>query len=209
VSLPARLLGTNPSIQVSALLSGTLTTPSAKGAFLDTSFESIATTTVGSGGAASVTFSSIPATYAHLQIRGISRNNKSGETETTLFARFNSDSNSNYAYHRLIGDGSSASALAAISDNAVYFYAAAAGASSGANIFGVSIWDILDYKSTTKNKTIRFLNGLDNNGSGRVTIMSGLWMNNTTAISSITIGSDGNHNFEQYSHFALYGIKGA
>jgi hypothetical protein len=34
-------------------------------------FESIATVSVGSGGAADVEFTSIPATYTHLQIRGI------------------------------------------------------------------------------------------------------------------------------------------
>ena len=34
-------------------------------------FESIATVTVGGGGAASIEFTSIPGTYQHLQIRGI------------------------------------------------------------------------------------------------------------------------------------------
>lgn len=34
-----------------------------------TDYDSIATTTVGAGGAASITFSSIPSTYQHLQIR--------------------------------------------------------------------------------------------------------------------------------------------
>jgi hypothetical protein len=37
------------------------------------SYESIATTTVGSGGSATVTFSSIPATYKHLQVRTLIR----------------------------------------------------------------------------------------------------------------------------------------
>jgi hypothetical protein len=84
-------------------------------------------------------------------------------------------------------------------------------ASAAANIMGVGIVDIQDYESTTKYKTTRTLNGTDINGtiagsSGFVFVSSGLWMS-TAAISSITITPDGN-NFNQYSSFALYGIKG-
>jgi hypothetical protein len=43
------------------------------GNLVTTSYESIATVTVGGGGAATVAFTSIPATYTHLQIRGIGR----------------------------------------------------------------------------------------------------------------------------------------
>jgi hypothetical protein len=39
------------------------------GNLVTTSYESIETVTVGSGGSATVTFSSIPATYTHLQIK--------------------------------------------------------------------------------------------------------------------------------------------
>ena len=74
-----------------------------------TSYESISTVTVGSGGAADVTFSSIPATYKHLQIRGISRNSGSGISIGRV--RFNSDTGTNYARHTLEGDGSSAGAF--------------------------------------------------------------------------------------------------
>ena len=56
-------------------------------AVIGTSYESIATTTVGSGGASSITFSSIPATYAHLQIRGIFK----PSAACWLGLRFNSD----------------------------------------------------------------------------------------------------------------------
>ena len=51
-------------------------------------YQSIATTTVGAGGAASISFTSIPATYQHLQIRAIGRS--SNTVEDSLY-RFNSD----------------------------------------------------------------------------------------------------------------------
>lgn len=180
-----------------------------QGRVAGTSFESISTVTVGAGGASSIDFTSIPGTYTHLQIRGIARTNRSDNSETTFALRFNSDGGSNYAYHRLIGDGSSASASGAGSSSYAYLYAGAAGAQAGTNTFGASIWDILDYTSTAKNKTVRYLGGLDNNGSGRITLGSGLWLNNTTAISSIAITTDGSYNFTQYSTFALYGIRSA
>ena len=174
-----------------------------------TSFESIATVTVGSGSSSSITFTSIPNTFSHLQLRAIARTDRSGENETTMTIRFNSDTGNNYSYHRLIGDGSSASADAGSSSPFIYFYAGASATSASANTFGVSVWDILDYNSTVKNKTVRYLAGMDTNGAGRVTLQGGAWYNNTTAISSITIATDGSHNFTQYTQFALYGCKSA
>jgi hypothetical protein len=164
-----------------------------------TSYESIATTTVGSGGTATITFSSIPSTYTHLQVRF---SQLSGTSVTDIRVQFNSDTGNNYSRHYIYGDGAAT---------------AAGGASSGAFAFGgltgnttspsVSVIDILDYKNTNKNKTVRTLTGWDNNGSGYVQLQSGAWLN-TAAITSITIFSSST-NMNQYSSFALYGIKGA
>ena len=65
-------------------------------------FESIATTTVGSGGIADVTFSSIPATYTHLQLRGIARTNRADSNQDAVVVRFNSDTGNNYSRHSQI-----------------------------------------------------------------------------------------------------------
>jgi hypothetical protein len=165
-------------------------------------YESIATVTIGSGGASSATFSSIPSTYKNLQIRGIFRPTGA----SWVIARFNGDSGTNYSQHDLRGDGSSASAEATINAQNAYFIL---GTATGTNIFGVGVMDILDYANTNKYKSIRSLNGADNNGSGSVYYASGNWMS-TSAISSITITADSTYttNFAQYSSFALYGIKG-
>jgi len=166
-------------------------------------FESIATVTVGSGGSSTITFSSIPSTYSHLQVRFIAR---TGSTSSIYF-RFNNDSGSNYSgRHRLAGDGSSASASGSSSQTQIYTFGLA-GLPTATSTFGVGVADILDYANTNKYKTFRQLDGGDANGSGTIELVSGAWMN-TNAINEINIGLDSG-SFVQYSHFALYGIKSA
>jgi hypothetical protein len=163
------------------------------------SYESISTVTVGSGGQATITFSSIPATYKHLQIRYI---NTTTTVNQNLTFRFNGDTGSNYAWHRLLGDGSSA-----IADGVSTTTGMNIGRSGGnSTSFAAGVFDVLDYSNTSKNKTARTLYGTDQNGSGLIFLASGLWQN-TAAITSITITS-GAGDFAQYSQFALYGIKG-
>lgn len=173
------------------------------------SFQSIATTTVGSGGSSTITFSSIPSTFTHLQIRAIARTNRSDGAQDALRIRFNSDTSSNYALHYVLGDGSSALAGASTGTTAV-FADGFTGANNLANVFGAGIIDILDYANTNKYKTVRCLSGWNDNGTqdGRIWFESGLWLN-TNAVSTITITPSTGPSFNQYSHFALYGIKGA
>jgi hypothetical protein len=176
-------------------------------------YDSIATVTVGSGGSSSISFSSIPSTYTHLQIRSINRNTRglSGMV-ATLAMSFNSDVTAgNYYRHRLEGDGSTAYAGANAGNGTNGFYFAdSMGDGSTSGMFSGFVTDILDYKSTNKNKTVRTLFGGDNNSTGGVIgINSGLWSKTPEAITSITIVVNGGYNFTQYSSFALYGIKGA
>lgn len=168
------------------------------GAVAGGSYESIASTTVGSGGSSTITFSSIPSTYKHLQIRGI---NLSSSSLTDVRLRFNSDSGSNYKYHLLYGDGSSAAAGAY---SATYITMALG--SIGTDKPSVSVTDILDYGSTSKTKTVRSLNGTDGNGSGYAVLYSGLWFATPAAITQIDI-SPNSGTFNQFTQFALYGIK--
>jgi hypothetical protein len=165
-------------------------------------YDSIATTTVGAGGSSSITFSSIPSTYTHLQIRGIGSLTSDNESRIQV----NGDTGSNYAWHQLLsnyaGGGSlistAASSTTSIKGQVSY------------DQFSPFVFDILDYANTNKYKTIRTLSGTNNNSTGTnsyVRFSSGLWMN-TNAISSITIFPVSG-NFAQYSQLALYGIKGA
>jgi hypothetical protein len=169
------------------------------------SYESIATVTVGAGGASSVDFTSIPSTYTHLQIRGIGRTTTTN-TDDNIYMQFNGDTTSNYAAHYLYGDGSNALA-AGVANITALVACRITGASSTANRFGTTVVDILDYANTNKFKITRVLTAHDQNGSGYTFLLSGLWRS-TSAISSIKLYVSPN-NIAQYSQFALYGIKGA
>jgi len=167
-------------------------------------YDSIATTTV-STATASITFSSIPATYTHLQIRGIGRINQAADTAGAAI-RLNSDTGSNYANHWVYGEGSTPAVLSQASTTMGRF--PQMGGDNYTSSFGAAIIDILDYANTSKYKTIRSIGGADVNASGFVGFESSLWMN-TAAVTTITLFSSSSLNWQQYSSFALYGIKGA
>ena len=159
---------------------------------ITSSYESIATTTVGAGGSSSISFSSISADYKHLQIRAFLKGTGASNRNLT----FNGIT-SGYFQHRLEGSGTSPSAGGYTSQSQI------AMPITGAQ-WGTVIVDILDYTNTNKNKTVRILGGYDDNGSGFIGLTSGS-VANTAAITSVTIAGD---TWQQYSSFALYGIRG-
>jgi hypothetical protein len=164
-------------------------------------YESIATAN-GTGSSAVITFSSIPATYTHLQIRGIGRSTSTG---TTISVRANSDTGSNYARHYFYGDGATAGAGANATQTSMQIAFTTANGDL-ANTYGANVIDILDYANTNKYKTFRVLTGVDVNGAGGyVQFSSGLWQS-STAITSITLTNS--TNYTTATQFALYGIRG-
>jgi hypothetical protein len=170
-------------------------------------FESIATVTA-SGSTGTITFSSIPSSFQHLQVRFIVRDNNTS-TDNGINVRVGNgsiDSGSNYAFHRLRGNGASASADAGTSQTAGNMVGTSANAT--ADSYSVGVIDFLDYASTNKNKTFRNLQGYDLNGSGSVWFISGLWMNSASAINTIEFSLGGGKLFTNRTQFALYGIKG-
>lgn len=166
-------------------------------------FELISTQVL-TGSASSVTFSSIPATYKHLQIRAVVLG--TGGNLAMFRMRFNSDTGSNYAWHRLRGDGSSVSSAAGTSQSYIEPLQRIAGNTSNSTSYSGAVIDILDYAVTTKNKTTCTLGGhaLDTNF---IMLNSGLWMN-TSAITALELYLDGTNNFVSGSRFSLYGIRG-
>ena len=187
--------------------SGHLTPPS--------SYASIATVTVGSGGASSISFTSIPSTYTHLQIRYLAQTNRSLIIDDAFITINGDTTGANYYSHQIQGSGSSASAFSSAGNGGggvgiFWPYAFSATASGSYNYWAGGVIDVLDYANTNKNKTLRSLSGSNANGAAPsgypafVTLSSAAWFS-TTAVSSITIKSNG--NFSQYSSFALYGIR--
>jgi hypothetical protein len=170
------------------------------------SYESIATV-VGTGSATSLTFSSIPSTYKSLQIRAIS---SAAGISGTSSLEFNGDSGTNYATHRIYADGTTVGASGSVTRPNTTYSLMNGGTTVAA--YGVGIVDILDYASTTKNKTVRSFTGLDTNGNGVDTafmmLNSAVWLS-TSAITSIKIINNGSLAYNSSTVFSLYGIKGA
>lgn len=158
--------------------------------------------------AASVTFSSIPQDYKHLQIRAVIRTDRAA-SGTNVQAHYNSDTGGNYRFHNLYGTGASvfSNDSGASATRAIYKLAAAA--SSVANNYSPMVADILDYSSTTKNTTTRVFHGFDdpNFGGSEVGLQSSVWLN-TAALTSITFTDFTAANLGIGTRFSLYGIRG-
>lgn len=161
-------------------------------------YDALATVTVPSGGAASVTFAGIPTGYKHLQVK------VAGLSPGWITMRCNNiTSSGNYFGHELRGDGSSASSQSLIGYDTSFMWMALP---ASATYPTVSVIDVLDYGSTTKNKTVRALSGNDANGSGYVQLISNTFAS-TSAVSSIQMQIYGGGSFSQYSTFSLYGVR--
>lgn len=160
-------------------------------------YESIATTTL-STATASITFSGIPATYTHLQVRAMHLYSNTG---SNMVCSYNSGAFNNVISHFVYGNG----AAAAAGSDTTPIISFQSGATSTA--FCVAVYDFLDYANTNKTHTMRGLIGQDTNGAGIVGLISAL-ATNTAAINALTFTYAGGANFIQYTSFALYGIRG-
>jgi hypothetical protein len=179
-------------------------------------YESIATRLVTtSGGDSSITFTSIPSGYTHLQLRywAYSTRTSSANPIDDYNIRVGNgsiDTGANYSYHFAFGDGAGLSGAAVPSASAINVAQCVGDLVSGSVPNGAGILDILNYKNTNHKKTLRLFAGCDISGvtngySGRVGQTSGFW-NNTNTIDTITMyPSTG--NWGQNSIFALYGVK--
>jgi hypothetical protein len=176
------------------------------------SYESIATLT-GNGSTNSVTFSSIPSGFQHLQIRILAKDTTANTNNSShIRMRLNGDTGSNYTDHQLYGDGSAAAAVGnnTTNNSGQGFWACGympGSDASVANMHAVSIIDLHDYVSTTRNKTARIFTGANtNNTNDHIFLTSGVWLS-TAAVTSVTLLSV--RNFTSTTVFSLYGIKGA
>lgn len=158
-------------------------------------FELISKTTVGAGGAASVTFSSIPATFTDLVISYSTRAASTGTTWINL--TFNTGGT--YTKQYLFGTGSvvnAGSGVFATNNNASYT----------ANVFANGEIYIPNYLSSNA-KSIIATSVNENNATQNETAMGSQLWSGTAAITSITFATDTGTNLAQYSTVRLYGIK--
>jgi hypothetical protein len=155
---------------------------------------------------ANLQLQSIPQGYKHLQLRWTLRDS-GAFTYRGAFIEINGNTvTGSNSQHFLYGNGSSVTS--ASGTNLGRFDIAnvvpAANATSGS--YGVGIVDILDYTSTTKNKTIRGMFGIVQPGDiTQVELYSSMW-NSTSALNWLTIYT--NNNMIAGSRVSLYGVRG-
>jgi hypothetical protein len=156
-------------------------------------YEPIATTTLGSA-AASITFSSIPATYTDLRV--VLLNTTSAGAD--VYMTFNNDTATNYSLTNIVAAGAAVSSdrYAALTAHNVLY--------TSTTVPTMGIIDIFSYAGST-NKTMMFNASSDFNGSGYVIRGVGLWRN-TAAITSIKLDAS---DFSIGTTATLYGIKNA
>jgi len=124
-----------------------------------------------------------------------------------VYIQCNGDTAANYANHQLYGNGTSTLTHGNQSGATYMRLDEAVMLGSTANHFGVGMFEIFDYTSTTKNKTGIGSFGVHNSATSanfEVGICSGFW-NSTSAITSLTISTD--YNFVSGSLITLYGVN--
>ena len=168
------------------------------------SYESISSV-VGNGSATTLTFSSIPSTYQHLQIRFLAMSGSgSGGLNMTI-----NGATSGYAFHYISGYGGGVSASGSTSQPDIDFDQNIANSTSWPI---VGVIDIHDYASTSKNKTVRAMVGQNDNASTSsgfqaINLVSALYPA-TSAVTSLSFITNAG-SFSSNTRLALYGIKGA
>jgi hypothetical protein len=166
-------------------------------------FEAIATVTVGSGGAADITFSSIPATYTDLLVKFSVRSSLSGVDHQVRINVNSTGVGSNFSLRQLQGNGASVSS--STSTTGWFTGGTMPGTSATANTFGSIELYIPNYAGSS-NKSMSVDAVGENNATTAYAEFNAVLYSNTAAISSLSFtGASG--DFVQYSTATLYGIK--
>jgi hypothetical protein len=164
-------------------------------------YDALATTTVETA-VSTITFAGIPQEYKHLQIRYIGRTNHATAQADFNYSINGDTTNSNYSWHRLGSNGSTTFSQGATSTRAIGINV---GSEAGTDMYATGIIDILDYASTTKNKTVKSLTGSDRNGSGTIALYSNCYIS-TSAVNSVSFITE-NGSWVANTQFSLYGVK--
>jgi len=172
---------------------------------MPSTYEPIATTTLGSA-AATITFSSIPATYTDLRLILVTRGATGTGNRFDLQLNFNSDTGANYSRTFLNGNGTTVTSTRGTSVTYLYL-GAIAGPSLVAGTFSLNTVDIFSYAGST-NKTVLATasNDYGTDSDSLVQSMVGLWRS-TSAINRIDLVT--NTSFITGTTATLYGIKNA
>ena len=162
----------------------------------------IYTQTVGSGGASSITFNSIPQTFTDLMLVLSTRTNIAA-TATDIFGQFNGDNGNNYSGTRLYGQGSIVGSDRQSTTNVIRL-GDSVGTSATANTFSSCVAYIPNYTTSNRKQIIIDASSESNTATGYYSYLLAMTWNGG-AITSIYLPAL-SASFVQYSTFTLYGI---
>lgn len=171
-------------------------------------FELISTA-YGTGSSGTITFSSLPSTYKHLQIRMTTRTDRAGAVADFAMLRLNGSSASSYSTHYLRGDGYTISSASNTGVNYIHV-GETAGGNASAGVYNASIIDILDFANANKVATVRCSTGVSDPSVTNqwVYLSSGALQVGASAVTSLTIFGYYSSNFTTATRVSLYGIRG-
>ena len=152
----------------------------------------------------SVTFSSIPATYEHLQLRTSIRSAYAAADYAMLYIRLNGDTGANYTRHYMYGHDSSTGGGGDTSQTFMLLGITEPNATEPSAVYANHVIDLLDYANTNKYTTASAING--QLGWPVAQQLSGLW-DDTSAVSTILLYDGNAQDFVRGSEFTLYGIQ--
>jgi len=165
-----------------------------------TTYTLIASVTVGSGGAASMSFTSIPATYTDLLVLSSGRTSSS-QTSTNTEISFNGSS-ANFTGRYLEGNGSSAG-----TGSYDRFVGTDVAATSTGSIFSNNMVYISNYAGSNYKPFLADSAQENNTTQAQQTLNGNLW-SQSAAITSVTL-TPATSSYVQYSSAYLYGISNA
>jgi hypothetical protein len=167
-------------------------------------YKAIATTTVGAGGSAAITFSAIPAAYTDLLVFLSGRTTSTYLTDVSGYCHLKINGNtSNGSSRAIYGTGSAAGSFNVSNPPYVGYVPTSA---ATANTFGNMMIYIPNYAGSTYKSSLAD-SVAENNGTTAVSsLLGGLW-SDTSAITSVEVYPNSAYgNFAQYSTATLYGI---
>ena len=193
---------TNYGVSSAASAASNSVTPSVPGAY-----DSIATANF-DGSSNTVTFSSIPNTYAQLEIRGSIKTTSSASESTALMGiRVNGVSSEVYYFNQILGIGNSVNSTNNYGQSTQSTAFVAANNTLDPLVYSAFALTIADYSFMNKYVTLRYIHGLSDGSTGKMYIHNTQVL--TAGVDSLTFTLLDGGNFTSQSSLALYGIRGS
>lgn len=166
----------------------------------------LATTTVGSGGSASIDFTNIPQGYTDLHLVFSVRSNRA-DTFDAAFLRINGDTSSSYSYRFLRSSGTGMDSGNNTTASFIYVAQTPAANTTGST-FENGVVEIKNYSGNTYKSVSSDAVGENANSAAWSNLTGGLWYK-SEPITSLKLYPENGTLFVQHSTATLYGIKSA